>query len=478
MKQLVDNATPPHPLAELFKARRGWLRRFCKRYNLALRRKSNNKKVPIEERKPLLKRYFAVFRLHLRSFRNRRGFSPRWSIYEHRWSVDQVPAGAFDPKQTYEVKGVKRVCIANNDAFDKHRWLTLQILVRNRKVPHLPRCGQPRLTLCFRGTGQRIAATEIAQYHKDVIVLFQPKAWFDGPTCNKWVLEAAAHEILKSELKPGQRHLILADNLNGQTKKCNPKFLKLLDDLCSADVWNLLAGNTDGIQVVDAGLGKLVKDESEDIACEWLRLPANWEEWTGGRMPASRKRILFTHWYAEGYERACQRFDFCASFNKTGSNLSADGTGDDQFKIQGLSEFSFDMADARRDAKTGQFPVGEEAAALGVDEGNAAAVAAAAACDSADEEGDPEAATDQSGTEEEEGGSTSDEDLEGADFDLAVDVHSELPDGYPACVIGKQVYHRYEEGWYRGSVTVLRKITLSTCTSRNLMTVLMRLTMH
>ena len=160
-----------------------------------------------------------------------------------------------------------------------------------------------------------------------------------------------------------------------------------------------------------------------------------------------------------------QRFEFCASFNKTGSNLSADGTGDDQFKIHGLREFSFDMADARRVAKTGQFPVGEEVAALGVDEGNAAAVAAAAACDSADEEGDPEAATDQSGTEEEEGGSTSDEDLEGADFDLAVDVHSELPDGYPACVIGKQVYHRYEEGWYRGSV--LRQITCSTVTSRN-----------
>ena len=62
--------------------------------------------------------------------------------------------------------------------------------------------------------------------------------------------------------------------------------------MCGADVWNLLAGNTDGIQVVDAGFGKLLKDESEDVACEWLRVPANWQEWTGGRMSASRKRIL------------------------------------------------------------------------------------------------------------------------------------------------------------------------------------------
>ena len=357
------------------------------------------------------------------------------------------------------------MCIANNDAFDKHRWLSLQVLVRNRKLPGQPRCGQPKLTICFRGTGQRISAEERSQYHPDIIVLFQPKAWFDGPTCNKWVLEAAAHEIRKSELDQGQRHLILADNLNGQTKKCNPKFLKLLDDLCRADVWNLLAGNTDGIQVVDAGFGKLVKDESEDIACEWLRVPANWQEWTGGRISAGRKRILFTHWYAKGYERACNQFDFCSVFSKTGSNLSPDGTGDDLIKIQGLSSFAFDVADARRDAKTGQFPAGDGPPAIEVDEANAAAVAAAAACDSADEEGDPECATDQSGTEEEEGGSTSDEQLEGPDFDLAGDVHLELPSDYPACVIGQQVYHRYEEGWYLG--LVLRQITCSTVTSRN-----------
>ena len=29
IKQLVDDMRPPYPLAELFKARRGWLRRFC-----------------------------------------------------------------------------------------------------------------------------------------------------------------------------------------------------------------------------------------------------------------------------------------------------------------------------------------------------------------------------------------------------------------------------------------------------------------
>ena len=320
-KREVNALDPPHPLGPLFRARRGWLRRFTKRFSIALRRKTNNKKVPIEQRVPLLQRWFAVFRLYLRSSQNRIGYTSRWGIYKHRWSLDQVPAGTFDPKQTYEVKGAKRVCIAANDAFDKHRWATLQILCRNRKIPGMPRHGQPKLVICFRGTGARIAAEEKSQYHADVIVMFQPKAWFDGPLCNKWVMDAAASAILKQDLKEGERHLILCDNLNGQTKKCNPQFLSLLDKVCSCDVWNLLAGNTDEIQVVDAGLGKLVKDLAENEACDWMGVDENWAEWTGPRITASRKRILLTHWYAVAWEQACERYDFVSAFNKTGSNF-------------------------------------------------------------------------------------------------------------------------------------------------------------
>ena len=241
-----------------------------------------------------------------------------------------MPAGQFDPTSTYEEKGAHRVAIASNDAFDKHRWCTLQILLRNRKDPSLPRHGQPELCICFRGTGIRISAEEQAQYHPDMIVLFQRKAWFDAATCNKWVLDVAARSILKSDLKPGQRHLVLADNLSGQTKKCNPTFTKLLDSVCSADMWNLLAGNTDEIQVVDAGFGRLVKRETEEVVDEWLKVEENFAEWSDGRMSASRKRVLFTHWYATGYERACAQFDFVKVFGHTGSNLSVDASIDDE----------------------------------------------------------------------------------------------------------------------------------------------------
>ena len=110
----------------------------------------------------------------------------------------------------------------------------------------------------------------------------------------------------------GQRHLLICDNLGSQTKKVNPKFSKLMSDmtLCHADVWNLLAGCTDELQVVDAGVGACTKRHADDVMQEWFQDDANWAEWTGANLSARRKRILITHWYAEAYDRMCKSFNF------------------------------------------------------------------------------------------------------------------------------------------------------------------------
>ena len=50
-------------------------------------------------------------------------------------------------------------------------------------------------------------------------------------------------------------------------------------------------------------------------------------------MAASRKRVLFTDWYAAGHERACACFDFVKVFGHTGFNLSADGSTDHEVCI-------------------------------------------------------------------------------------------------------------------------------------------------
>ena len=122
-------------------------------------------------------------------------------------------------------------------------------------------------------------------------------------------------------------------------------------------MWNGCAGNTDEIQVVDAGLGALLKRFAEEIQQDWLCVDANWEEWTVATLPAYRKRILLTQWYGEAWEKVCDSFDFQGVFDKCGSSLTADGSEDDKIKLQKLDTFSFEMKDAERDAKTGEFEI-------------------------------------------------------------------------------------------------------------------------
>ena len=84
--------------------------------------------------------------------------------------------------------------IASNGTADGHRIGTAQVLCRNaKKDPSLPRHGQPRMCLAFRGKGLRIKEEEMAQYHKDVVVQFQPCAWYDSVLSNEWVVEVAKY---------------------------------------------------------------------------------------------------------------------------------------------------------------------------------------------------------------------------------------------------------------------------------------------
>ena len=346
----------------LFTSSCGWLWRFTKRFKIVIRRKTNTKREPIEKRVPKLKRWFATKRLFLLSKKGKRGYCDKWSIYPrgNRWCLDQVPIGLFDPKTTYENKGADHVHIASNGTADGHRIGTAQVLCRNaKKDPSLPRHGQPRMCLAFRGKGLRIKQEEMDQYHKDVVVQFQPCAWYDSVLSNKWVVEVAKDDILKKDAKLGKRHLLNCDNLSSQTVKTNPQFSKLLGDLCNCDVFNGCAGNTDEIQVVDAGVGALLKRFAEEIQTEWLDDDDNWNEWQEASLPAGRKRVLLTLWYGQAWERVCERFDFEGVFDKCGSSLTADGSEDDRIKLQKLDSFSFDLNDAKRLPTTGEFPAPE-----------------------------------------------------------------------------------------------------------------------
>ena len=332
--------------------------------------------------------------------------------------------------------------IASNGTADGHRIGTAQVLCRNLpKIFSLTLRGQPKMCLCFKGKGLRIGLHETQQYHKSVFVQWQKCAWYDSVLSNKWVVDVASKEILKQEAKNGQRHLLNCDNLSSQTVQTNPQFSKLLGDLCNCDVWNGCAGNTDEIQVVDAGVGALLKRKAEGIQTDWMAEDKNWEEWTGSTLSASRKRILLTHWYGEAWEQVCDSFNFALVFDKCGSSLTADGSEDHLIKLQKLDEFSFELKDAERDPKTGEFP------------GTTGNTTGEQAADQAeDDDDDEQLEEDIESDSEDEGGKTTDDELEGDDFvcEDGVAVHDECPTG-GACV-NMIIYYRYDNGWAKGTV--------------------------
>ena len=61
--------------------------------------------------------------------------------------------------------------------------------------------------------------------------------------------------------------------------------------------------------------------------------------------------------YGEGYEEACRNYDLKKNFEKCGSALTRDGSFDEKNHLQGLEEYTFDLADADREAATGEFVV-------------------------------------------------------------------------------------------------------------------------
>ena len=165
-----------------FKARPAWLRKFCKRWRWSLRCKTNTKKTPVAERLPAIAAYLAKTR---RRFQNEASNARNWHLDWGRWlredrfNVDQVPAGFHAPTTTYANTNAKRVDIASNESADNHRECTLQVLIRC--IPYrvgVPRGGQPKLSLIFRGKGGSFFDKERELYHKDVLVSFQKKVMF------------------------------------------------------------------------------------------------------------------------------------------------------------------------------------------------------------------------------------------------------------------------------------------------------------
>ena len=362
MRKLIRTHLGDEP-ADKFKGSYGWLWRFARRFGVSLRRINNHKHQHVSVRLPRIKRWHARLRRRLSKGHNLDPVWGRW-LPKNRLSIDQVPCNLREgSKCTYEDKGASRVWLAGCKQDDGKRFCTLQIIARGENGdPSLPRRGQPKIGVIFRGQGKRISNEEKASWHPDVHVRFQPKAWADTDYC-----EAHAGfemvEATRDARSRNEQSVAFFDNLHGQTTVEHEKFL-LLKARC---VRHLLPGGvTAEIQLIDDGVGYAVKSEMGQALDRWLEEDDNLDLWTGegeNVMPMWKKRVLITQLLATAWETVCERFDFTKAATRIGMRLTMDGSGDDDIKIQGVDEYTFLDADGGDANITGDGACPDELAA-------------------------------------------------------------------------------------------------------------------
>ena len=328
--------------AASFRASHRWLQAFARRHRLSLRRKTNSKHVPIEARLAKCKRWHARFRRRLR--RASSTTAPlhetwgRW-LPQDRISIDQVPCNLREGDgRTYAEVGSKRVWLVGCKQDDGKRFCTLQVAARCANgSPNLPRHGQARLLVIFRGAGKRISPEEREAWHPDVWVRFQKKAWADEALCEDYALIEMA-EITAAARLAGRESVAIFDNLHGQTTETHLR--NLARNRCKRHL--LPSNTTDELQLVDAGVGHALKTEMAHLHDDWLSKDGNLELWTTAtNFPAWRKRVLVTWLAAQAWENVCRRFDFEAAATRLGMRMTIDGSGDELIQMQGVERYFF-----------------------------------------------------------------------------------------------------------------------------------------
>ena len=328
--------------AASFRASHRWLQAFARRHRLSLRRKTNSKHMPIESRLAKCKRWHARFRRRLR--RESSTTAPlhetwgRW-LPQDRISIDQVPCNLREGDgRTYAEVGSKRVWLVGCKQDDGKRFCTLQVAARCANgSPNLPRHGQARLLVIFRGTGKRISPEEREAWHPDVWVRFQKKAWADEALCEDYALIEMA-EITAAARLAGRESVAIFDNLHGQTTETHLR--NLARNRCKRHL--LPSNTTDELQLVDAGVGHALKTEMAHLHDDWLSKDGNLELWTTAtNFPAWRKRVLVTWLAAQAWENVCRRFDFEAAATRLGMRMTIDGSGDELIQMQGVERYFF-----------------------------------------------------------------------------------------------------------------------------------------
>lgn len=337
-----------------FRAGRNWRRCFMNRWRLTVRSRTNKKVLAPSERVPKWTRFFVNLRRFLRVPAAGCGHDPVYGRFQpfERFNVDQTPLNLNPTScRTVEFRGASAVQIRGVGRGDgDKRFCTLQVCVRASGK-------QPRLCVIFRGERQGKLATEEREkkkYDQRVDVLFQPKAWADREACCEWITRSFSPFLARQNVTNA---LLFCDNLDGQV---NDGFLKALKESgCSRCL--LVSGETDALQPVDAGIGKLLKTLFYQEQELWLEEPGNLAKWEcvdGGSVSMEEKRVLTTIWAACAWKKLRKQYadTIRKCFVRTGCLLTIDGSERDEIQPM-KGSVAFDCSDEALD----EFEAGSDA---------------------------------------------------------------------------------------------------------------------
>ena len=312
MFALVQMHFPTNNGADKFESR--WRSRFYARHRLTTRRRTNKKSLDLAARIDKWVTYHNNTREFLKKGAQQ---SPKYGSFipENRYNVDQIPCPfEFSGDTTIDSIGAETVAIRGSKMGEgDKRMCTIQMCCRARG-------SQPRIAVIFRGKGQFLK-NELGLYDARVDVFAQAKAWADRETSVRWLKETFKKHISERTRQEGgirPRTLMFCDNLDAQVHD------GFLDELKrNGTTRNLLvAGETEMLQPIDAGIGSTIKIIMGQIQDEWLDRDDNLNLWESSDLNARERRILITQWLGEAWERLTTSpayvDTFFKSFQKTG----------------------------------------------------------------------------------------------------------------------------------------------------------------
>jgi len=268
---------------------------------------------------------------------------------EARYHVDQVPADfASYGRRSVNDKGTGVCHITGAKGMDK-RQHTMQLCFRAEAPqivkpavifhgkPFIDAAGniQPRIPL-------RKRLAERKQYHPDVDVYWDVKAYAGSAVCDAWL-----EDFDKQTKRANKKRILGLDHWSPQDnddyhENASGRGIKL--NYTPEDTTHLTA-------VTDDGPGNEIKKRVVKMyKADLEKSPERLDQWKNGKVSASERRILFTHWLAKAwkdYTTNCQA-QITKAFKRCGQYNDMEGRENHLVKVQGVPGYEVPAKDSAR----------------------------------------------------------------------------------------------------------------------------------